>query len=183
MNTNLTALGTLLLTLVSGCTQEKEKGSTSINSLNKEWHIRNMSIQLPANWEQLPPLPNGLYPFKNSKCDTTLAFCENLIIHFQPNSGKLSLQQVENSILEALPNRYKQYRFISSQDTIIDDKPGKLIDYMVNEQAIDLGATMGVVIKNDTVVVLTGMALNQPKGNYTKYRRTIVNAITSLSNR
>ncbi len=182
MNISSTTLGTLLLTLITlGCTQEKK--ITSVDSTNKKHSVRSMSIQLPTGWKQLSPLPNDIHPFQNSQCDSTLAFCENLTIHFQPNDEKLSLQQIESAILEALSNRHKQYRLIHSGDTVIDSKPAKLIDYMFNERATDLGATMGVVIRNDTVVVVEGMALNQPKGEYAKYRHTMVSIIASLSSK
>jgi hypothetical protein len=182
MNTRFSILNILFLTTVlSGCEQEKRKEQNLTNNTSKKYQVRSMSIQVPNSWEQLSTQPNGVYIFRNSKCDTTQAFCENLSINFQPNSGKLSLGQVENSILTALPNRYKQFKLISSRDTTIDKAPAKMIDYIVNENATDLGSTMGVVIKNDTVIVLTGMALNQPEGGYIKYRPTIINAITSLS--
>jgi hypothetical protein len=183
MNTHCyTALNILLLAIIlSSCGQEKGKDQNAASETSKKYQVRTMSIQVPDSWEKLPVQSNGVYVFRNSKYDTTQIFCENLSINFQPNSGKLSLDQVESSILTALPNRYKQFKLISSRDTTIDSAPAKVIDYIVNEQATDLGATMGVVIKNDTVIVLTGMALNQPQGGYIKYRPAIVSAITSLS--
>jgi hypothetical protein len=182
MNTRLTTLNILFLAIIlSGCGQEKGKEQNAASRTNRKYQVRTMSIQVPDSWERLPVQPNGVYVFRNSKCDTTQVFCENLAINFQPNSGNLSLDQVESSILTALPNRYKQFRLISSRDTTIASVPAKVIDYIVNEQATDLGATTGVVIKNDTVIVLTGMALNQPKGGYVTYRPTIVSAITSLA--
>jgi hypothetical protein len=172
------------LVLLAGCSAPAEKQpvtGTQAPQADKSYSIRSISISLPNHWEQLAPLPSGVYPFRNSQCDTTLAFCENFTLNFQPNTAHLSLAQVESSILAALPNRYKQLKIISSQDITIESTPAKLIDYMFMEQNMHLGSTIGVLIRKDTVVVLTGMALNQPEGSYTNYRPTLVRIITSLS--
>lgn len=178
------------LVLLTSCSAPAEKQPVAVTQApqaDKSYSIRNVSIRLPSHWEQVTTLPDGatlpigIYPFKNSQCDTTLAFCENFDINFQPNTANLSLAQVESSILAALPNQYKQVKIISSQDITIDNTPAKLIDYMLTERNTHLGSTMGVLIRKDTVVVLTGMALNQPEGSYTNYRPTLVRIITSLS--
>lgn len=174
------------LVLLAGCSASVEKQSAAAiqaPQADKNYPIRTVSIHLPSHWEQLAPLPNGVYPFRNSQCDTTLAFCENFTINFQPNTENLSLAQVESSILTALPNRYKQVKIVSSQDITIDGSPAKLIDYMFTERNTHLGSTMGVIIRKDTVVVLEGMALNQPEGSYTNYRPTLVSIINSLSHK
>ena len=175
------SLSALVLT---SCSQDQEsKSATTASVSEKRYYMQSLSIQLPIGWQEVSNADKSLHIFKNSQCDTSLAFCENLSVNFRPNTANLSLKQVENSILASLPVRYNKFRLISSRDTIIHTMPAKVIDYMVNEQATDLGATMGVVIKNDTVVVITGMALNQPKGTYIKYRRPIMGIINSLSNK
>jgi hypothetical protein len=162
----------------TGEMKKEELSSTSIDakSLNTfTLEGLGFSIELPESWES--EKNENAFIFKE---DCNRSFCSNLIVSSAFNHNNLNMEQVVQSFVGSLGQKFKEVRVLGVTDKVICGFQFQLIDYKMFEQDTHLGGTIAFTINGDNIVSLNFMAENQPEGSYPERRKIFIQILNSI---
>lgn len=137
-----------------------------------------IELTVDANWEY-QKLSDDTYAFK-FKCDKEVLFCKNFAIRIFKNTDKQTIDQLTQSLLDYMPQRFKQYKVIGVNDGKINDRRFKVIDYKFREENVNLGSTTLVTQRGNEFISIYFTALNEPEKSYVNERRLLFDILTKL---
>ncbi|RYD59283.1 MAG: hypothetical protein EOP56_00005 [Sphingobacteriales bacterium] len=134
----------------------------------------NMCISAPLSWE-IGNIDKKLHYVKKECRDS---FCPNLGITVDTVNG--DLESRVNRDLSAFEKRYPQIKFIDKKRLLIDSKESIRIGYIFSSQGNNLGALSTWIKNGKTVYIITGIAINEPAGEFLKLRGAFEEMSTSF---
>lgn len=172
MENRLSTLITLFLCLVHfGCGRPKENDKVTTEMPKDEVPPPStlgglgLSISLPENWKS--ERDGNTFVFKE---DCNQGFCTNLIVSSIDNKDELNLDQVAESFVASLDQKFKESKVLGITDKPINGFDFKLVDYKMHEQGTHLGGTTAFLIKDNKIISFNFMAENEPAGSYGEKR-------------
>jgi hypothetical protein len=183
----MSRIGTLSILLLCftfyGCDTSKKNDST--NSASETEIDRNqnatslerigLTIQLPEDWKS--DKNENAYIFKK---DCAQIFCTNLIVSTAINQNDLNLEQVVQSFVASLDQRFKEVKVLGITDDSVNGLIFKLVDYKMHEQDTHLGGTTAFTMKDGKIVSFNFMAENEPEGSYGDQRKVFAEILASI---
>ena len=82
-----------------------------------------IEFTIDANWEY-QKMSDDTYIFK-FKCEKEVQFCKNITIRIIKNTDNQTIDQLTQSLVDYIPQRFKQYKIISVRDEQINDRQFK----------------------------------------------------------
>lgn len=163
---------------------DTSKKSDSIEG-NNEVEILNTQIILLEDLGLNIQLPEGWKSDKNEsahifKEDCAQAFCTNLIVSSVINQNDLNLEQVVQSFVASLDERFKEVMVLGVTEDSVNDLVFELVDYKMHEQDTHLGGTTAFTIKDGKIVSFNFMAENEPEGSYRDQRKIFTEILASI---
>jgi len=130
-----------------------------------------ITLGFPEFWEvQQRQEEAGRVWVSKMGCDDSVAFCANYVVNAVPLQDGASLDTYSNYYLTYLEKKYPVYKLVKVDRVTVDDMEGRVIDYIYQENNHNLGGTVALLKTEKAVVVLNFAALNEPAGDYVRYR-------------
>ena len=140
-----------------------------------------ISIGIPKNWVFTHHIEQKQKVWTvKSPCPDSVKFCANYVLNAVPRQKDLPLKNYGDFFITSLRDRYDTFTLISRNDEEINGVASTTIDYIHREQGLDLGGTVTFYFLDDTVVVVNFGALNEPKGDYVRYRGLYTRVLATI---
>lgn len=131
---------------------------------------QNMEILLPAKWENKLTSNNNILIQSVKKCDASIGFCPNLTVAVERIGLNISPEDYINKSVETMTNQFPDLRVIAQGDVIINGLSSFQITYIFQTEGIKLGGITTWIFSSDKAYVVTGMASNQEKSEFLRYK-------------
>ena len=140
-----------------------------------------VALCFPATWRVEPRQEKaGRVWVSAMACPTSVPFCANYVVNAVPLQTGASLDTYSSYYLTYLEKKYPVYKLIKVSRALVNGLNGRVIDYIYQENNHNLGGTVALLQVADSVVVLNFAALNEPEGEYVRYRGLFERVISSV---
>lgn len=199
MNFSVVCATAIVLALTSGC--QTDSATTSTQSPKKGEAMAKMSadafasvrlriqpipalgieIAIPEDWVFAHHIEQDqtIWTVK-SPCPDSVKFCTNYVLNAVPRQQEVALENYGNFLITSLQDKYDTFTLVNRTEEKINGIPSTTIDYIHLEQGLDLGGTTTFYFLDDTVVVVNFGALNEPKGDYVRYRGLYTRILSTI---
>ena len=137
-----------------------------------------IEFTVDTKWEY-QKISDDSYAFK-FKCAKDVAFCKNIVIKIIKNTDEQSIDQLTQSLLTYISQRFQQHKIISVRDEGVNGRQFKVIDYKFREQDVNLGSTTLVTQRDNEFISIYFTALNQPEASYVNERQLLFELLKGL---
>jgi len=148
----------------------------------KELPDVGISLGFPEAWEvQQHQEKAGKVWVSKMHCAESVPFCANYVVNAVPLQGGASLDTYSSYYLAYLEKKYSVYKLVKVNRITVNNMDGRVIDYIYQEDNHNLAGTIALLKAKNSVVVLNFAALNEPAGDYVRYRGLYERVIMSAA--
>lgn len=143
---------------------------SNFSLLPKAIEQEGIEINIPINWETKDgDTPNMLF-VSQKKCDEATVFCPNITLTKEKLKDDMNLGDYLQSSIELLNKQLSNFKPVAKGEVLINGLSAFQITYLMQVNGVKLGGITTWINSNDTIYIITGMAINETNSEFLKYK-------------
>lgn len=140
-----------------------------------------VSMGVPRHWKvsEFVEQQQRVWTAKSPRTDST-KFAANYVVNAVPRQKGVPLRNYGDFFITSLRDKHDTFTLVNRSEDRINGYASTTIDYIHRQNGLNLGGTTTFYFLDDTVVVVNFGALNEPKGDYVRYRGLYTRILSTI---